>query len=269
MLLPLVRGRARLRSCDHSRVVSLLRQSDRDPIQGCRRAQARSRYGACDRREVHLRETVHKAAPLIAVAKPALAPKIASALKDANVARYPDSMRHLVQKGIHDSLLAIERLAVRRRGSGLFIVLSSERGQAERGCNDESDAADDACSGWTDKGIGRPGQKHCRRCDAAVHGPMGQHCWKTAFRAQGKPAEQAAQHHAEPAHSRDAEEWPARVVKPVVVAECRYGCVPQAPDDADCHHRERDAVLLQHVGKKIAAPAPLTSMMATYRSRGR
>ena len=44
MLLPLVRGRARLRSCDHSRVVSLLRQSDRDPIQGCRRAQARSRY---------------------------------------------------------------------------------------------------------------------------------------------------------------------------------------------------------------------------------
>lgn len=44
MPLPLVRGRARLRSCDHSRVVSLLRQSDRDPIQGCRRAQARSRY---------------------------------------------------------------------------------------------------------------------------------------------------------------------------------------------------------------------------------
>lgn len=44
MLLPLVRSRARLRSCDHSHVVSLLRQSDRDPIQGCRRAQARSRY---------------------------------------------------------------------------------------------------------------------------------------------------------------------------------------------------------------------------------
>ena len=44
MLLSLVRGRARLRSCDHSHVVSLLRQSDRDPIQGCRCSQARSRY---------------------------------------------------------------------------------------------------------------------------------------------------------------------------------------------------------------------------------
>ena len=32
MLLPLVRGRARLRSCDHSRVVSLLRQSRPDLV---------------------------------------------------------------------------------------------------------------------------------------------------------------------------------------------------------------------------------------------
>lgn len=49
-----------------------------------------------------------KLLPLIAEAKPALAPKIVSALRDANVARYPDSMRPLVQKDIRDSLLAIE-----------------------------------------------------------------------------------------------------------------------------------------------------------------
>lgn len=50
-----------------------------------------------------------KLLPLIAAAKPTLAPKIVSALRDANVARYPDSMRPLVQKDIRDSLLAIER----------------------------------------------------------------------------------------------------------------------------------------------------------------
>lgn len=50
-----------------------------------------------------------KLLPLIAEVKPALAPKIVSALRDANVARYPDSMRPLVQKDIRDSLLAIER----------------------------------------------------------------------------------------------------------------------------------------------------------------
>lgn len=50
-----------------------------------------------------------KLLPLLAEAKPALAPKIVSALRDANVARYPDSMRPLVQKDIRDSLLAIER----------------------------------------------------------------------------------------------------------------------------------------------------------------
>lgn len=49
-----------------------------------------------------------KLLPLLAKAKPALAPKIVSALRDANVARYPDSMRPLVQKDIRDSLLAIE-----------------------------------------------------------------------------------------------------------------------------------------------------------------
>ena len=43
-----------------------------------------------------------------AKAKPALAPKIVSALRDANVARYADSMRPLVQKDTRDSLLAIE-----------------------------------------------------------------------------------------------------------------------------------------------------------------
>lgn len=50
-----------------------------------------------------------KLLPLLAEAKPALAPKIVSSLRDANVARYPDSMRPLVQKDIRDSLLAIER----------------------------------------------------------------------------------------------------------------------------------------------------------------
>ena len=49
-----------------------------------------------------------KLLPLLAEAKPALAPKIASALRDANVARYADSMRPLVQKDIRNSLLAIE-----------------------------------------------------------------------------------------------------------------------------------------------------------------
>lgn len=49
-----------------------------------------------------------KLLPLLAEAKPALAPKIVSSLRDANVARYPDSMRPLVQKDIRYSLLAIE-----------------------------------------------------------------------------------------------------------------------------------------------------------------
>lgn len=49
-----------------------------------------------------------KLLPLLAEAKPALAPKIVSSLRDANVVRYPDSMRPLVQKDIRDSLLAIE-----------------------------------------------------------------------------------------------------------------------------------------------------------------
>lgn len=49
-----------------------------------------------------------KTLPLLAEAKPALAPKIVSALRDASVTCYPDSMRPLVQKDIRDSLLAIE-----------------------------------------------------------------------------------------------------------------------------------------------------------------
>lgn len=36
-----------------------------------------------------------------------LAPKIVSALRDANVVRYADSMRSLVQKDVRNSLLAI------------------------------------------------------------------------------------------------------------------------------------------------------------------
>ena len=50
-----------------------------------------------------------KLLPLITEAKPALAPKIVSALRDASVARYRDSMRPLVQKDIRNSLLAIEQ----------------------------------------------------------------------------------------------------------------------------------------------------------------
>lgn len=49
-----------------------------------------------------------KSLPLIAEAKPALAPQIVSALRGADVARYAGSMRPLVQKDIRDSLLAIE-----------------------------------------------------------------------------------------------------------------------------------------------------------------
>lgn len=48
-----------------------------------------------------------KLLPLLAEAKPTLAPKIVSALRDANVACYPDSMRPLVQKDIRNSLLAM------------------------------------------------------------------------------------------------------------------------------------------------------------------
>lgn len=61
-----------------------------------------------DERPICARQCI-KLLPLIAEAKPALAPKIVSALRDANVARYADSMRPLVQKDIRDSLLAIER----------------------------------------------------------------------------------------------------------------------------------------------------------------
>lgn len=63
---------------------------------------------ATDEKPICARQCI-KLLPLLAEAKPALAPKIVSALRDANVARYPGSMRHLVQKDIRDSLLAIER----------------------------------------------------------------------------------------------------------------------------------------------------------------
>lgn len=49
-----------------------------------------------------------KLLPLIAEAKPQLAPEIVSALKHADVTRYAGSMRPLVQKDIRDALLAIE-----------------------------------------------------------------------------------------------------------------------------------------------------------------
>ena len=60
-----------------------------------------------DERPICARQCI-KLLPLIAEAKPAFASKIVSALRDANVARYADSMRPLVQKDIRDSLLAIE-----------------------------------------------------------------------------------------------------------------------------------------------------------------
>lgn len=48
-----------------------------------------------------------KQLPLIAKAKPILVPEIVSALKNANVACYADSMRSLVQNDIQDALLTI------------------------------------------------------------------------------------------------------------------------------------------------------------------
>lgn len=49
-----------------------------------------------------------KLLPLIAEAKPQLAPEIVSALRHADVTRYAGSMRPLVQQDIRDALLAIE-----------------------------------------------------------------------------------------------------------------------------------------------------------------
>lgn len=60
-----------------------------------------------DKRPICARQCI-KLLPLIAEAKPCLVPKIISALRNANVACYADSMRSLVQKDICDSLLAIE-----------------------------------------------------------------------------------------------------------------------------------------------------------------
>lgn len=49
-----------------------------------------------------------KLLPLIAEAKPQLAPEIVSTLRHADVIRYAGSMRPLVQKDVRDALLAIE-----------------------------------------------------------------------------------------------------------------------------------------------------------------
>lgn len=48
-----------------------------------------------------------KLLPLIAKAKPALVPEIVSALRNADIVCYADSMRSLVQNDIRDALLAI------------------------------------------------------------------------------------------------------------------------------------------------------------------
>ena len=50
-----------------------------------------------DEKPTYARQYI-KLLPLLAEAKPALAPKIVSALRDANVARYPDSMRPWFKK---------------------------------------------------------------------------------------------------------------------------------------------------------------------------
>ena len=76
--------------------------------------------------------------------------------------------------------------------------------QAEDRCDDEANASDDARGRRADEGIRRSNEEHGRRRNATVHGTVSEHGWQTAFRAQGKPAEQAAQGHAETAHCRDA-----------------------------------------------------------------
>ena len=60
-----------------------------------------------DERPVCARRCI-KLLPLITESKPALVSKIVSALRDANIAHYANSMRSLIQKDIRDSLLAIK-----------------------------------------------------------------------------------------------------------------------------------------------------------------
>lgn len=50
----------------------------------------------------------------LAEAKPALAPRIADALRNADVSKYSDSMRPLVQKDIREALLSLDGRAQRQ-----------------------------------------------------------------------------------------------------------------------------------------------------------
>ena len=62
---------------------------------------------AIDERPITARQCVKSLAQL-AEAKPALAPRIAGALRNADVSKYPDSMRPLVQKDIRETLLSLD-----------------------------------------------------------------------------------------------------------------------------------------------------------------
>lgn len=64
---------------------------------------------ATDEKPITARQCV-KAAVQIANAKPNLANRVADALRHADVSKYPDSMRPLVQSDIRDALLVIDEL---------------------------------------------------------------------------------------------------------------------------------------------------------------
>ncbi len=62
-----------------------------------------------DEKPITARQCV-KAVPQIAEAKPGLAERIADALRHADVSKYPDSMRPLIQKDICDALVVLAGL---------------------------------------------------------------------------------------------------------------------------------------------------------------
>ena len=115
---------------------------------------------------------------------------------------------------------------------------------AEHGYDDEADSADDARGCGPDEGIGRPGNEHERGGRASVERPVGEHRRKAALGPEGKPAEQVAQRHAQAAHREDAEDGPAGVAEPIVMAEHRYRRMPETPDDTACRYHDTHAVPL-------------------------
>ena len=128
--------------------------------------------------------------------------------------------------------------------------------QAEDRYDDKADASDDARGRRTNEGIRRSNEEHGRRRDTTVHSTVSEHGWQTAFRTQGKPAEQTAQGYTETAHRQDAKHGPARIIEPVVMTEHSDGRMPQSPDDAAYYHRKRDAALLHEVWQQVTAPTP-------------